>query len=148
MPAILPYARLGAKSSSCAGSVTSALIRRMAWCGLGLTLLIVASAQAAPYSGLRHRCSYKFGTGAYQSVSYSGQTSCAEARALIIDLTADGEKRPTVGVRTGRTPHGTWRCRTVRRAEVHGVIVSTHRITCRLIKPKRFLARIRFFYES
>jgi len=107
------------------------------------------AASAAAYSGLKHACHYKFGAGSYQDVSYAGATTCSEAGGLIANFTDDGRRAPVVGVRRGFTPHGTWRCVTVRRAEVHGVIESTHRITCTLIDdPRGRKPRIRFFYES
>ena len=81
--------------------------------------------------------------------SYAGATSCAEARGLIGDFTDDGRRAPVVGVADGHTPHGTWRCVTKRRVEVHGVIESSHRITCRLQDdPGGRKPRIRFFFES
>jgi hypothetical protein len=40
-----------------------------------------ATAHAAPYSGLKHACKYTYGVGEYQSVSYDGNTGCAEASA-------------------------------------------------------------------
>lgn len=79
------------------------------------TLTWAEGAQAAAYSGLRHACSYKFGAGSYQSISFAGATSCAEARGLISDVTDNGRRAPTLGVSTGHTPHGTWRCLTERR---------------------------------
>jgi hypothetical protein len=107
------------------------------------------AAGAAPYSGLAHACHYKHGVGNYQSVSYDGHTSCSEAGGLIRNITHHGRRKPRLGTRTGHTPHGTWRCKTIRRREVHGVIESTHRITCRLTDdPRGRPARIRFFYES
>jgi hypothetical protein len=109
----------------------------------------ITVANAASYSGLAHACHFKYGAGAYQDVSYDGHTGCAEAGGLISQFTADGARKPRVGTRTGRTPHGTWRCSTVRRRETHGVIESTHRITCALIDdPRGRPARVRFFYES
>lgn len=107
------------------------------------------AAQAAAYSGLAHPCNYRYGTGSYQDVSYAGATSCAEARGLIANLTRDGKRTPVVGVATGYTPHGTWRCVTVRRVELHGEIESSHRITCALRDdPRGRTPRIRFFFES
>ena len=109
-------------------------------------LVFATVAQAAPYSGLKERCKYTYGIGDYQSLSYSGATSCEEGSGLIWTFTNDGKRKPKVGTRTGKTPHSDWRCVTIRRKEVHGVIESTHRITCdRTGKPK---ARVRFFYES
>jgi hypothetical protein len=106
-------------------------------------------ATAAPASGLAHPCNFKYGAGDYQDVSYDGHTSCAEAGGLISQFTADGARRPRVGTRTGRTPHGLWRCSTIRRREIHGVIESTHRTTCSLTGNARGRrARVRFFYES
>jgi len=114
-----------------------------------LSLWAAPDAPAAAYSGLEHACSYKVGAGSYQSVSFAGATSCAEALGLIANFTGDGRRPPVVGVRTGHTPHGTWRCVTERRAEVHGVIESTHRITCTLVDdPRGRKPRIHFFYES
>jgi hypothetical protein len=102
---------------------------------------------AAPDSGLRHACHYRYGVGDYQDVSYSGATTCNEARALIAFFTDDGKRRPKHGVRKAYTPHGIWRCTTVRRREAHGVIYSTHRIACSLRHRPEYSARIRFFYE-
>jgi hypothetical protein len=118
---------------------------------LACSLLAVspsAAVAAKKYSGLSHPCKYTYGVGSYQSVSYGGNTSCAEARGVILDLTDNGNRKPKVGKRRANTPHGTWRCKTIRRREVHGVIFSTHRITCRLIDPSSYFARVRFFYES
>jgi hypothetical protein len=122
---------------------------------LGLVAALIASASqasfasAAPFSGLAHPCHFKYGAGDYQDVSYDGHTSCAEAGGLISQFTADGARRPRLGTRMGRTPHGTWRCTTIRRREIHGVIESTHRITCSLTDDARGRrARVRFFYES
>src|SRR4051794_8295404 len=89
--------------------------------------LIATTSQAtvatgAPASGLAHPCHFKYGAGDYQDVSYDGHTSCAEAGGLISQFTVDGARRPRVGIRTGRTPHASWRCISVRRREVHGVI--------------------------
>jgi hypothetical protein len=113
------------------------------------TLVAAPTASAAPYSGLKHACKYTYGVGDYQSVSYDGHTSCAEASGLIDNVTAEGTRAPKVGTRTGRTPHGTWRCVTIRRKEAHGVIYSSHRITCSLTDdPQGRRARVRFFYES
>jgi hypothetical protein len=67
---------------------------------------------------------------------------------VIILGTNDGGRRPTVGVRTVRLPHSTWRCTTIRRREIHGEIVSSHQITCNLRQPRGYHARVRFFYES
>lgn len=111
-----------------------------------LALMIAPVAQAASESGLSHRCSYRFGVGDYQSLSFSGATSCEEASGLIWSFTDNGKRKPRVGTRTGKSPHSDWRCVTVRRREAHGVIESTYRITCdRKGKPE---ARVRFFYES
>jgi hypothetical protein len=113
------------------------------------TLTWAAGAQAAAYSGLKHACSYRFGAGSYQSISFAGATSCAEARGLIADVTDNGRSTPTLGVSTGHTPQGIWRCLTERRVEIHGVIESSHRITCTLQDdPRGRQPRIRFFYES
>ncbi|WP_028066712.1 hypothetical protein [Solirubrobacter soli] len=113
------------------------------------SMVWVSVASAAPYSGLKHACKYTYGVGDYQSVSYDGHTNCAEAGGLIDNVTDEGRRKPKVGTRTGHTPHGTWRCTTIRRREVHGVIESTHRITCSLKDdPRGRPARVRFFYES
>jgi hypothetical protein len=105
-------------------------------------------ASAAPHSGIANQCHYRFGVASYQSVSYEGQTTCREAKGLIRNFTKDGTRKPKVGRRTGYTPHGVWTCRTIRRREAHGVVFSSHRITCRLREPTSFEARIRFFYEG
>jgi hypothetical protein len=130
---------------------TSCHLRRVA---LALVAALIAStpqasfASAAPFSGLAHACHFKYGAADYQDVSYDGHTSCAEAGGLISQFTADGARRPRVGTRTGRTPHGTSRCTTIRRREIHGVIESTHRITCSLTDdPRGRRAPLRFFYE-
>jgi hypothetical protein len=116
---------------------------------LACALAFGARADAAGYSGLAHPCKYTFGAGSYQDVSYDGPTSCSEAHVLIVDVTRDGARRPKLGTRVGHTTHGTWRCLTVRRREAHGVIVSTHRITCSLVDdPLDRVARVRFFYEG
>jgi hypothetical protein len=94
----------------------------------------------------RRRTAY--GVGDYQDVSYEGQTACSEAKAVITLGTNDGQRHPTVGVRTVRLPHSTWRCTTIRRREIHGEIVSNHQITCTLLEPRGYRARVRFFYES
>jgi hypothetical protein len=109
----------------------------------------VPGAWAAPYSGLSHVCSYHFGVGSYQDVSYDGRTGCPEAGILIGQATNQGRNRPHVGARTVRLPHGTWRCVTVRWREVHGVIESSHRVSCSLVgDPRGYHARVRYFYES
>ena len=111
--------------------------------------LPAAPANAAPYSGLKHACHYKYGAGSYQDVSYDGHTTCREAGVLISSFTEDGDRAPRVGTRTGYTPHGTWSCVTIRRRETHGQIESTHRITCRLTDdPRGRAARVRFFSEG
>ena len=84
----------------------------------------------------------------HQDVSYEGQTACSEARVLITLSTNEGRRRPKLGVRTVRLPHSTWRCATIRRREAHGVIFSSHQITCTLREPRGYHARVRFFYES
>lgn len=112
-------------------------------------VVLGSAAAAAPHSGLKHACSYKLGGGNYQDISYAGATFCAEARGLIGDFTDDGRRAPVVGVAVGHAPHGTWRCVTKRRVEVHGVIESSHRITCRpQDDPGGRKPRIRFFFES
>jgi hypothetical protein len=114
-----------------------------------VTLVAAPTAHAAPYSGLKHACKYTYGVGDCQSVSYDGNTGCAEASGVIDNFTDEGARTPRVGTRTGRTPHGTWRCVTIRRKEAHGVIYSSHRITCSLTDdPRGRPARVRFFYES
>lgn len=92
---------------------------------------------------LAHKCSYAYGAGDYQSVSYTGRTTCVEARVLI-EVNYAG-KRPRAGTRTAGTPHGRWRCTTVRRAAALGVVLSTHQTDCRLI-DNRYRAIIRFFH--
>ena len=114
-----------------------------------LLALPAAAARAAPYSGLTHSCSYTYGAGAYEDISFDGHTTCREAGLLISTFTRDGARRPQVGTRTGYTTHGVWRCHTIRRRETHGEIESTHRITCRLTSdPRGRHARVRFFYEG
>lgn len=116
---------------------------------IAAALLPTSLAAAAPYSGLKRKCPYTYGVGNYQSVSYDGATSCREASVLISTFTNDGKRKPKVGKRTGYTPHGKWSCVTIKRREAHGVIESTHRITCTLKNdPQGRKPRIRFFYES
>jgi hypothetical protein len=111
---------------------------------VALGLPAIASAS----STLRHPCSFRYGVGAYQDVSYEDQTNCAEAKIVIAVSTHEGRRRPVLGARTVRLPHSTWRCATVRRREVHGEIVSSHQVTCTLRAPHGYTARVRFFYES
>ena len=117
-------------------------------CAAGVIASLTGPATALASSNLRHPCSFRYGVGDYQDVSYDGQTACAEAKVVIMLGTSDGRRKPTVGVRTVRLPHSTWRCTTIRRREIHGEIVSSHQITCALIQPQGYHARVRFFYES
>ena len=117
-------------------------------CAAGAIASLIVPAIASASSNLRHPCSFRYGVGEYQDVSYEGHTACAEAKVVITLGTSDGRRRPTVGVRTVRLPHSTWRCTTIRRREIHGEIVSSHQITCTLLKPHGYHARVRFFHES
>src|SRR4051794_2784920 len=83
---------------------------------------------AASAANLQHPCSFRYGVGDYQEVSYEGQTACSEARVLIMLGTREGRQHPRVRVRTVRLPHSTWRCVTIRRREIHGEIISSHQI--------------------
>ena len=112
---------------------------------LALLLAPAGAREPDPNSALKVLCHYKYGAGNYQDVSHNGRTSCVEAGRLIGNFTADGTREPRLGKRTGRSPRGKWSCVTVHREEVHGVILSSHRITCSLLGGT---AKVRFFYEG
>jgi len=116
--------------------------RRVLLAAMILLFALAGAAVAAPTStSLGHVCSDDVGVGDYSAASYDGATTCVEAGALIDNVTRHGEARPRS---TGRTPHGRWRCVTVRRREVHGDTATTHRTTCTL-SDSRYAARVRFF---
>ena len=109
------------------------------------TLGVAATVALAAPGDLAHPCSFRYGVGDYQNVSYSGRTSCSGARAVIKAATNDGRRKPKLGTRTVRQPHDTWRCTTVRDRHVT-LIVQTHRIDCRV--QTRAAAHVRFRYGS
>ena len=115
---------------------------------LGMVVVPAVLPASASAGGLSHSCSFRYGVGDYQNVSYEGRTGCFEAKVLIGFATQDGRRRPTVGSRTVRLPESTWRCVTIIRRERHGFIVSSHQITCSAREPVGHRARVRFFFES
>ena len=80
-------------------------------------LVIILIASAAPFAAglsvasagdprLAHKCSYADGINKYQSVSYSGRTSCVETRVLIEVNYAGKQPRGAPGPPAPRTVAG------------------------------------------